>query len=57
MGHYIELHGERKRLENVIDRADKPYLIYGAKGLGKTQLVHSQKYYNMFRIYCIKKEK
>tara|TARA_R100000781_G_scaffold112147_1_gene79126 strand:+ start:146 stop:1099 length:954 start_codon:yes stop_codon:yes gene_type:complete len=41
MGDYIELHGERARLERVIDRADKPYLIYGAKGLGKTQLVHS----------------
>lgn len=41
MGDYIELHGERKRLERVIERADKPYLIYGAKGLGKTNLVHS----------------
>ena len=41
MGEYIELHGERKRLEKVIERADKPYLIYGAKGLGKTNLIHS----------------
>ena len=41
MGDYVDLHGERKRVERVIDRADKPYLIYGAKGLGKTSLVHA----------------
>lgn len=41
MGEYIDLHGERQRLEKVIERANKPYLIYGAKGIGKTSLIHS----------------
>ena len=41
MGEYKDLHGERKRLERVIERSSKPFLIYGAKGLGKTNLVHS----------------
>ena len=41
MGEYKEHKNERKRLEAVIERADKPYLIYGAKGIGKTALIHS----------------
>ena len=41
MGEYVDLAGERKRLENVIERATMPYLIYGAKGIGKTALVHA----------------
>ena len=40
MGKYIDLRGEQKRLENIIDRADKPYLVYGVKGVGKTNLIH-----------------
>tara|TARA_R110002020_G_scaffold6719_3_gene28539 strand:- start:996 stop:1916 length:921 start_codon:yes stop_codon:yes gene_type:complete len=55
MGDYIDLHGERKRLENVIERANKPYLIYGAKGIGKTSLVHSicrDKGYGLVEVNC-----
>ena len=40
MGKYLDLHGETKRLTDVIKRANKPFLIYGAKGIGKTSLVH-----------------
>ena len=55
MGDYIDLHGERKRLEKVIERANKPYLIYGAKGIGKTSLVHSicrDKGYGLVEVNC-----
>ena len=55
MGDYIDLHGERKRLEKVIERANKPYLIYGAKGIGKTSLVHSicrDKKYGLVELNC-----
>mgnify|MGYP003633624488 CR=1 FL=1 len=55
MGDYIDLHGERKRLEKVIERANKPYLIYGAKGIGKTSLVHSicrDKGYGLVELNC-----
>ena len=40
MGEYIDLNGEVSRLKDVINRANKPFLIYGAKGIGKTSLVH-----------------
>lgn len=40
MGDYIDLNGEVSRLKDVIMRANKPFLIYGAKGIGKTSLVH-----------------
>lgn len=40
MGEYIDLRGELGRMERVIERADKPYLIYGVKGTGKTNLIH-----------------
>jgi len=55
MGNYIDLHGERQRLEKVIERANKPYLIYGAKGIGKTSLVHSickDKKYGLVEVNC-----
>ena len=41
MGEYKEHGHERRRLEKIIERGDKPYLIYGAKGIGKTALIHS----------------
>lgn len=40
MGEYKDLNGEVARLTDVIMKADKPFLIYGAKGIGKTSLVH-----------------
>jgi len=55
MGEYVDLAGERKRLENVIERATMPYLIYGAKGIGKTALVHAickSKGYALVEINC-----
>ena len=55
MGEYIDLAGERKRLESVIKKATMPYLIYGAKGIGKTALVHDicrTKGYALVEINC-----
>jgi MoxR-like ATPase len=55
MGEYIDLHGERERVERVLERADKPYLIYGVKGTGKTNLIHSicrDKKYALIEFNC-----
>jgi hypothetical protein len=55
MGEYIDLRGERARVEKVLERADKPYLIYGVKGVAKTTLIHAicrDKKYALIEFNC-----